>query len=175
VNSIPTIVIVGFMGSGKTAVAQSLAAQLNLPLIDLDKFITDNVGRTPAQIITQEGERAFRIVENLALTKILRQAQTNVIALGGGTWIEEANRKLIMQHKCFTVWLDTPFDECWRRIESSTEYRPLGRSEEQAKELFERRRPVYELATLHVKVLPDETVDALAARIKVKIRARLNT
>jgi shikimate kinase len=165
VNSIPTIVIVGFMCSGKSAVAHSLAAQLNLKMIDLDKFVTETVGRTPAQIIAQDGEPAFRAIETEALTSVLQRSFAGVIALGGGAWIEETNRKLIEKNKCLSIWIDTAFDECWKRIQSSSEERPLGKTEQQAKELFERRRPIYKLATIHLKVGADETAGKLAARV----------
>lgn len=172
-SEVPIIVIIGFMGCGKTAVARSLAAQLNLETTDLDDFITETVGRTPAQIITEDGEQAFRAIETSALGKLLQTTRAGVIALGGGAWIEDTNRKLIKKNDCISVWLDTPFDECWRRIQSSNEERPLGKTEQQAKELFERRRRVYQLATLHVEVLSDETADELATRIKSKL-AMLN-
>jgi len=174
VDSVPTIVITGFMGSGKTAVAQALAALLNLPMIDLDEFITDAVGRTSAQIIGDDGERAFRKIETDALRSLLR-APRGVIALGGGAWIEGTNRTLIDEHNCLTIWLDTSFAECWKRIQSSEEERPLGKTEQQAKDLFERRRPVYELATLHLRVLDNETADELAARLKAHVANSLNT
>jgi shikimate kinase len=174
VKSVPTIVITGFMGSGKTAVAQSLATHLNVDLIDLDQFITNAVGRTPAQIISQDGEPAFRAIETDALTRLLQTASAGVIALGGGTWIEEANRTLIEENNCLTIWLDTPFEECWKRIQSSDEERPLGKTEQQSKELFERRRASYEKSTLHLKVLPDETADILAARLERLIAETLN-
>jgi shikimate kinase len=174
VSSIPTIVIVGFMGSGKTAVGRALAAQLNLVMTDLDRLITDASGRTPAEIITQDGERAFREIESNALREILKTTRAGIIALGGGAWIEETNRRLIGANNCLTIWLETPFEKCWKRIQSSGEERPLGKTEQQAKDLFERRRPVYQLATLHVEALSDETADELATRIKSEL-ATFNT
>jgi shikimate kinase len=169
VTSIPIIVIIGFMGSGKTSVAQTLAAQLGLETTDLDNFITRAVGRTPAQIITQDGEQAFRAIETNALGKLFQTTSAGVIALGGGAWIEETNRSLIDENRCLSIWLDTPFEKCWKRIQSSAESRPLGKTEQQARDLFERRRPVYQLATLHFEVLSDETAAELAARIISKL------
>jgi len=174
-SEIPIIVIIGFMGSGKTAVARLLAALLNLETTDLDDFITEAVGRTPAQIITEDGEQAFRAVETNALGELLQTTRAGVIALGGGAWIEDTNRKLIKKNACLSIWLDTPFDECWKRIQSSNEERPLGKTEQQAKELFERRRPVYELATIHLKVRPDERAGEVAARVYIRLSDFLNT
>lgn len=173
-TSIPVLVIIGFMGSGKTAVAQSLATQLNLATTDLDNFITDTDGRTPAQIITQDGEQVFRAIETKALRELLQTTRAGVIALGGGAWIEETNRRLIKENNCLTIWLDTSFEKCWKRIQASAADRPLGKTQEQARDLFERRRPTYQLATLHIEVLSDETAAELATRIKARL-ATLNT
>lgn len=174
-SEVPIIVIIGFMGSGKTAVSRLLAAQLNLETTDLDDFITEAVGRTPAQIITEDGEQAFRAIETNALGELLQTTRAGVIALGGGAWIEDANRKLIKKNDCLSIWLDTPFDECWKRIQSSNEERPLGKTEQQARELFERRRPVYELAAIHVKVWPNEPAREVVGRVYAQISDFLNT
>ena len=74
-----------------------------------------------------------------------------MIALGGGAWIQEVNRKLINREGCVTIWLDVPFEVCWARIEASGEDRPLGRTKDQAHMLYEQRRPIYQLANIHIK------------------------
>ena len=160
------------MGSGKTAVAKVLAAQLKLDMFDLDEFIAARIGRTPAQIIVEDGERAFRAIETDALTNLFETARSSVISLGGGAWIEEPNRQLINKSNCLTIWLDTSFDECWKRIQSSSEDRPLGKTEQQAYELFERRRPIYQLAAIHLEVRPGETATEIAERIHEKLTGR---
>ena len=58
------IVITGFMGCGKTRVARELARHLNLTMVDLDERITEKEGRSPAQLIVEEGEEAFRLIES---------------------------------------------------------------------------------------------------------------
>src|SRR3979409_228157 len=90
------IVIVGFMGCGKTTVAKALAHRLHGDSIDLDSFIAE--GRSPAEIIEQDGEPAFRKIETEALRTVLAKKDAGVIALGGGAWTIEANRGLIVQH-----------------------------------------------------------------------------
>ncbi len=155
------IVITGFMGCGKSVVARALAQHLNVAFVDLDESITARTGRTPAQLITEDGEPAFRRIETDTLREVLHAGEAGVIALGGGAWIEAANRELIDQYGCSSVWLDVPFEVCWTRIESAGEDRPLGRTKAQAAVLFERRRPVYQLATIHVPLLGDEQLDDL--------------
>src|SRR2546423_14804786 len=104
------IVILGFMACGKTTVAKELARQLECDFIDLDSFITQRYGRSPAEIIKQDGEDSFRDLETLALRDVLQQNDARVIALGGGTWTVPANRTLAALHDCMTGWLDAPFD-----------------------------------------------------------------
>ena len=165
------IVITGFMGCGKSVVARALAAHLNVSFVDLDESITDRTGRTPAQLIKEDGESAFRCIETDTLREVLDAGESGVIALGGGAWIEAANRELINQYGCSSVWLDVPFEVCWTRIESGGEDRPLGRTKSQAATLYERRRPVYQLATIHVPLLGHEDLDDLISVIKPRFSA----
>ena len=144
------IVITGFMGSGKTRVARELARRLNVEMADLDERITEREGRSPAQLINDEGEEAFRVIESDVLRELLAKDSARVIALGGGAWIQEVNRELIDQHGCVSVWLDVPFELCWARIETSGEDRPLGRTKEQAQTLYDQRAPIYKLAKVRV-------------------------
>src|SRR5437773_404462 len=104
------IVIVGFMGCGKTTVAKTLARQMGCTMIDLDSFITEREGRSPAEIIAQDGESLFREIETRALGDALENGDSRVIALGGGAWTVEANRALIARHDCSSVWLDASFE-----------------------------------------------------------------
>jgi shikimate kinase len=153
------------MGCGKTRVARELARQLDVVMIDLDDQITKRVGRTPAQLIVEEGEPAFRDVESETLRYVLETGEARVIALGGGAWIQKANRQLLDQYDCISVWLDAPFEMCWTRISNSQEDRPLGRTREQALGLYEQRRPIYKLAKVHVAI-GEEKFENLISRIQ---------
>src|SRR6266480_4829990 len=144
------IAIVGFMGCGKTTVAKALAQQLGSAMIDLDSFITDREGRSPAEIIVQDSEPSFREIETRALQDVLEKNVARVIALGGGAWMIEANRALVAQHDCLSVWLDAPFELCWERIQSSRMQRPLAPELESAEALYDSRRPVYGLAQIRI-------------------------
>jgi shikimate kinase len=158
------IVITGFMGCGKSRVAREVARRLDLVMVDLDDRITQATGRSPAQLIVEEGEAAFRAVESETLRDVLRNGEAKVIALGGGAWIQETNRELVDQHGCASVWLDVPFELCWSRIEASDEDRPLGRTRDQAFTLYEQRRPIYELAKIHITIA-EENFEELVSRI----------
>ena len=162
------IVITGFMGCGKSKVARELAMRRNVVMIDLDDWITSRSGRSPAQLITEDGEPAFREIESNALRVLLQEGQAGVIALGGGAWIEKANRDLIDEYGCTSIWLDTPFAICWERITASEEDRPLGRTRAEAASLYQLRQPIYQLASVHVQISNDETLDSILIRIEDK-------
>ena len=164
-----TIVITGFMGCGKSNVARELARRLDVPMNDLDDRITSREGRTPAQLIIETGEDQFRAIETNTLLELLQTKEARVIALGGGAWIEGANRDLIDWYGCVSVWLDTPFAVCWERISTSTEDRPLGKTIEQAEARYNLRRPVYSLARIHIPVTGAESVDQLVSRIEIQL------
>lgn len=159
------IVITGFMGCGKSKVARELAQHLKVTMVDLDEVITEREGRSPAQTIIEDGEAYFRSIESAVLRDLLESGVEGVIALGGGAWIEERNRNLINEYRCRSVWLDTPFEVCWMRIEGSGEERPLGKTREQALALYERRRPIYQLAEIHIQIR-EENLPDLIARIE---------
>ena len=94
------------------------------------------------------------------------------MALGGGAWISEANRKIINGHGALSVWLDAPFEHCWNRIVESGGARPLARTKTEAENLFTQRRTAYELADIHVHIndrrspaeIAEEIIRALANR-----------
>ena len=161
----PKIILTGFMGAGKTTVGESLAANLNCRMIDLDNFISGREGRTIANIIDKDGEARFREMETRALIDTLQFRDAKIVALGGGTWTLEQNRALIGEEDCLTVWLDAPFELCWQRIRGESDLRPLARDKVKTQQLYYERKTSYELAALHVQVTKDKSIDDIAAKI----------
>src|ERR1051326_2521369 len=152
------IIITGFMAAGKTTIAPALAKHLRCDMIDLDQFIEEREERTIESIIDEDGEARFREIESEALRDALEDESALIIALGGGAWTIERNRVLIHEHHGLTIWLDAPFDLCWRRIENGNYARPLARSRAGARTLYDERRQFYSQADLRVEV--DETRSA---------------
>lgn len=145
------IVILGFMGCGKTTVAHALAARLGCGMVDLDSVISAQARMSVPEVIATQGEGGFREAETSALQIVLDRLQPRIIALGGGAWTLERNRDLIKTHECLTVFLDAPFELCWERITATPHtIRPLAPDRETAQKLYELRRASYLLAQLRI-------------------------
>ncbi|HEX8635672.1 MAG TPA: shikimate kinase [Pyrinomonadaceae bacterium] len=166
------IALTGFMCAGKTTVARALAALLDCEMRDTDDFIVEREGRSIEAIIDGDGEPHFRQIERAALRDILERGRPRIIALGGGTWASAENRALLAAHDCLTVWLDAPFELCWRRIADSHDARPLARDRERARELYEARRAAYELAARRVEITEARSAEDAAAEIAFIIGRR---
>jgi shikimate kinase len=104
------------------------------------------------------------------LAALLRRDAAGVVALGGGTWILPANRKLLVEHRAITIWLDASFELCWNRIEASRQRRPLAPSEDAARKRYLERVEVYKLAEHRIGVDASETADEIATRIASILR-----
>lgn len=170
----PGIVIVGFMGCGKSAVARELALLRDERWTDLDKRIEEIDGRTPAEIIMNEGETKFREIETSVLRDLLASNGQQVMALGGGAWTIPVNRKILRRHGSIAIWLDALFEVCWKRIEADAQTRPKAPTREIAEKLYSDRRPIYRLADLHVSAA-DESPIVIAKKIAALLRQQSHT
>lgn len=153
------------MGSGKSSVARALAERLGCEMVDLDEAISAEEGRSAGEIIAEDGEPRFRELEQQVLSKLLQTPGDQVVALGGGAWISETNRQLIASQRAISVWLDTPFNVCWKRIAAAADQRPLAPNETAAFKLFSERTSCYELADLRVAVTEQQPPVEIAAAI----------
>jgi shikimate kinase len=146
-----TIVLVGFMGAGKTTVGRLLAKMAGLDFIDLDAEIVRLAGRTIPEIFCQDGEEVFRDLESRALCAVLSR-QNMVLATGGGV-VGRSENWTLMRRLGVIIYLRVSWDVLRLRLSSSTD-RPLANAAhgwEQVRELFEKRLPLYQQA--------DHTVD----------------
>jgi shikimate kinase len=162
------------MASGKSTVGPLLAAKLGLEFIDLDLVIEAMAGCAVAELIEREGEERFRQIE----TETLREAVSRgaaVIAPGGGAITREENREL-MSRLGITVWLDAPFELCWRRIQKDGATRPLAPDEVTARARYEGRLTLYQQALIHIVIIeshsPYGISDAIIGNLEEGARKR---
>lgn len=154
------IFLLGFMGCGKTTVGALLARQLGWPFIDLDATLEAGQGMSIREIFDRLGEPFFREIEHAALREASR-SQPAVIALGGGTFVQEPNLEFIRSTEGTTVWLDCPIEELEQRCQG-IHNRPLFRNAVTFRQLYAQRLPYYQLADYRVLTggkAPEEVAD----------------
>ena len=140
------IVLVGFMGAGKTSVGQLLAARLGLRFADTDRVIEQRHGRSVRQIFAEDGEPAFRAAERDVLAELMRGPDA-VVAVGGGAVQEQSSRRLLRAAR--VIYLQVGYDEAMQRVGGDAG-RPLLSRPDLAG-LYRRRLPAYQsVATLTV-------------------------
>jgi shikimate kinase len=161
------VVLVGFMGAGKTSVGQALAKRLGWRFVDLDEQIQQREGRTIAEIFRDSGEPAFRHLETEALRALLEQDADSsgvVAALGGGAFTQQENLELLQAARYPSVFLDAPVVELRRRCAADDSVRPLFQDENQFRQLYEVRRNAYMKADFRVETA-GKTVAQVAAEV----------
>lgn len=171
-SDLAAIFLVGFMACGKTTVGAALAAKLDRPFVDLDPLIVAKAGCTIAELIAREGEERFRQIETETLREASR-SQSPVIAPGGGTITRQENREL-MERFGVTVWLDAPFDLCWRRIRQDEVVRPLAPDEQTARQRYDERLALYRQAAIRVVIHETQTPDEIAESIVNQLSRQLS-
>ena len=148
------VFLIGFMGAGKTSVGLALSQRLGWRFVDLDRQVEARVGRTVANIFSELGEPAFREMETDALAKLLHalhDGDPTVVALGGGAFIQPANRSLLESAAVCVIYLDAPLDELRRRLGEDDSSRPLFADAERLRLLYEQRQPHYRMAPHRVQ------------------------
>jgi shikimate dehydrogenase len=161
--------LVGFMGSGKSAVAARLAPLLGLRLADIDRTIEEKEGVSVSEIFRRAGEARFREAERAEIRR-LAQSGGWVAACGGGSVLDAQNRRLLAENST-VVWLHCSLEACLARIDPGT--RPLlegGDAKRAAASLMKARRPHYaRLSDLVVR--NEEEAQKTAAIIHAEIRS----
>ncbi|GAB6054515.1 shikimate kinase [Magnetospira thiophila] len=141
-----SVVLVGLMGAGKSAVGRRMAARLELPFIDADAEIEKAAGCSIADIFDLYGEEAFRDCERRVIARLLGEP-SGILATGGGAFMDPETRKVIQQ--CgLSLWLRASLDILVERT-SRRDTRPLlrqGNPAEILQNLMDLRYPVYQQA-----------------------------
>jgi shikimate kinase len=160
------IVLVGFMGTGKSTVSQLLARRLDCETIDVDAEIERREGRSIPEIFTHRGEASFREAETAALTDVLSHEKRKVIATGGGAVLAPRNCELMLD-SALVVALTADAEQIISRV-SQDASRPLlqGDLRQRVNQLMEDRKHAYDFAHLTIdtsKLNAHEVVDKIVA------------
>ena len=135
------IVLVGFMGAGKTSVARKLARMAKVASVDMDTYIERREGKRVKEIFAESGEEGFRAIETEVLYE-LGCKDPMLISCGGGVVLREENRRALAELG-FTVYLQVTAKEAASRI-SDVSTRPLFGDLENAQRVIDERLPLYE-------------------------------
>ena len=149
------VVLVGLMGVGKSTVGKRLAHRLGLPFVDADDAIAEAAGMSIPEIFAQYGEPYFRDGERRVIQRLI-DGRPKVIATGGGAFVNDATRALILSD-ALAIWLDADIDVLVERVRRR-DTRPLLRGRDPAtvlRELAAVRNPLY--AQAHIRVVSNNT------------------
>lgn len=161
------IVLIGFMGSGKSTVGVRLSYYMRRPVEDTDKLIEKKQGRKISDIFATDGEEYFRQLETAMLKELKEKLQYHIISVGGGTPVREENRELLKQLGT-VVYLRVRPETVYNRLKNDTT-RPLLQCEnplERIKKLLEERREAYESCADMILDVDDMPMDEILATIE---------
>lgn len=165
------VILIGFMGSGKTTVGLRLSYRLRMPVEDTDKLIEKREGKTISRIFAEDGEETFRRLEKQLLEEIKDRRYAHIISVGGGTPVDPANRELLK--RCGTVvYLKIRPETVYERLKGDT-VRPLLQCQDplaKIRMLMESRSEAYEECadiTVQVDELDmEETLERILSSLK---------
>ena len=170
-----TVVLVGMMGSGKSAIGKSLATRLGVAFLDSDAEIERAANASISEIFARDGEEFFRGRETEVIRRLLN-GRPCVLSTGGGAFMAERNRTMITE-KGLSLWLKASLDTLWERVRHK-DTRPLLRTanpRQTLADLLAVREPIYSLANLTVETqanysiddTTDKAIEALLGRVDV--------
>ena len=160
------VILVGFMGSGKSTIGKELANLLDLPLIEMDKEIETLAGQSISAIFEEVGEEGFRQLE----TKVLKEAlkKQGIIATGGGIVTQKENLALLNEEKV-VIYLKGNLSTLINHIEKDqVNQRPLAKDIKSLTKLFEKRQQVYESVATDTIIIDQKSVSEIVVEIKSK-------
>lgn len=153
-----SIVMVGMMGAGKTAVGQALAARLGVPFLDSDEEIVRAANMSIAEIFERDGEAFFRDRETEVISRLL-DGERAVLSTGGGAFMADRNRDMISE-RGVSVWLKADLELLWSRVKHK-DTRPLLRTADPKAtltEIYDTRVPIYAQSDLAVEAKPEYSI-----------------
>ena len=167
-----TVVMVGMMGAGKSAVGKELAAVLGVPFLDSDAEIERAANATIAEIFARDGEAFFRDKEAQVIARLL-DGEPCVLSVGGGAFLRAETRRRISDYGV-SVWLKADLDTLWARVRRK-DTRPLLKTANPYRtlaELMAAREPAYAEADLIVPTTADYAIETTAEKVVETLASR---
>ncbi|WP_342071125.1 shikimate kinase [Yoonia algicola] len=167
-----TVVLVGMMGSGKTAIGRALASALDVPFVDSDAAIEQAAAASIPEIFARDGEAFFRKREAEVLKRLL-SGPPGIVSTGGGAFLAQANRTVIAQMGV-AVWLDADLKILWERVRHK-DTRPLLQTPDPKATLtaiYHERTPIYALAGLKIDVKENASIEETMHSVRDTLASR---
>jgi len=164
------IVLLGYMGCGKSTIANRLSKTTNIPFVDLDKIIEEKSNLSINQIFEQYGEIHFRKLEHDVFVELLNSTESLIIGLGGGTPCYANNHELLKGDNVLSIYLKASIETLFDRLAANKSKRPLiaDKSDEEMKEFIAKHlfdRSFYYNHAQHKVVVDGKTVEETVADI----------
>jgi len=164
------IILMGFMGSGKTTIGRQLSKKMNLDFVDIDEKIEKYTGLSINEIFSKKGEKTFRNIENKILFNVVKR-EKQLIAIGGGAVMNKSNR-VLLKNDSFNIFIHAPVSDIIKRNVGKT--RPLFDSNlKSMKKLYSKRKPFYmdlsDIIFYNKGLNPEKTVEMIHEEIGKKI------
>ena len=160
-----TVVLIGMMGAGKTAVGRALAELIGVGFVDSDHEIELASHRTIAEIFERDGEAFFRARESEIITRLL-SCSPSIVSTGGGAFLQARNRDAIFSGGV-SVWLQADLELLWERVRHKNT-RPLLQTDDPKETLavlYDERVPIYAKAQLRVAAEPGLSINMMAHKV----------
>ena len=167
-----TVVLVGMMGAGKTAVGRTMAARLDVPFRDSDEEIVSAAQMSIAEIFARDGEAFFRAREAEVIARLLHTTP-GILSVGGGAFLRADTRALIHADGV-SVWLRADLDLLWNRVRAKTT-RPLLQTDDPhatLAQLLAERTPHYQQADLVADADPAYSIADMAQAVLAQLATR---
>ncbi|MFV8328280.1 shikimate kinase [Flavobacterium sp. ZS1P14] len=164
------IILLGYMGCGKSTIANKLSKIIEIPFVDLDKKIEEKINLSINDVFEKHGEIYFRKLEHEVFVELLDSPDNLIIGLGGGTPCYANNHELLKDDNVVSVYLKASIETLFNRLVHNKSKRPLiaNKSDDEMKEFIAKHlfdRSFYYNHAQHKVIVDDKTIDQTVADI----------
>jgi shikimate kinase len=166
------IILLGYMGCGKSTIAQHLSQKTSIPFLDLDQYIEQKMHLTIKEVFERHGEVYFRKVEHQAFVELLADPNEMILGLGGGTPCYANNHELLKGANVISVYLKASIDTLFERLSKNRSKRPIiaHLTDEELKEFIAKHlfdRSYYYNQAQHLLPIDGKTIAEVVASLEL--------